>query len=103
MSDSLFGNSEVFMGDFVDAEDIFGDGESQDVDNAPEEETKDPENNETNLPEGEVDAADIFGDESPESVGDDKDNDKEKEETAPKGAGSSPKGTNLYSSFGALP
>ena len=99
MTDSLFSNSEVFMGNFVDAEDIFGDENPEDVnDNSSEkEETKNPEV-ETQLPEGEVDAADIFGDESPESVGEDEDN-KEDEETTPKGTGSSPKGTNLYSSF----
>lgn len=99
MTDSLFSNSEVFMGNFVDAEDIFGDENPEDVNNnsPEEEETKNPEI-ETQLPEGEVDAADIFGDGSPESVGDEENN-KEDEETTPKGTGSSPKGTNLYSSF----
>lgn len=100
MSDSLFSNSEVFMGNFVDAEDIFGDDNlNEDEKNVSEEETKDPDNKEEQFPEGEVDAADIFGDDTPESVGDDEDSNKEEKETSPKGTGSSPKGTNLYSSF----
>ena len=99
MSSSLFSNSEVFMGDFVDAEDIFGDENPDDEKKTSEDKEDNPEEEENKLPEGEVTAEDLFGDEeSPESVGDDEDT-KEQEETKPKGTGSSPKGTNLYSSF----
>ena len=100
MTDSLFSNSEVFMGNFVDAEDLFGDeNPEEDTKKVPDNgEPENPENEEeTQLPEGEVDAADLFGDEDPESVGEE--DNKEDKETTPKGAGSSPKGTNLYSSF----
>lgn len=103
MNDSLFSNSEVFMGNFVDAEDIFGDDISEDEKkDTPEKENENPDSEIDNkLPEGEVTAEELFGDdnESPESVGDDKDNDKEEKETKPNGVGSSPKGSNLYSSF----
>ena len=100
MNDSLFGNSEVFMGNFVDAEDIFGDDIKEDVEKeSPEKDNENPDTTDNKLPEGEVSAEDLFGDESPESVGDDKDNDKEEKETSPNGDGSSPKGSNLYSSF----
>ena len=103
MNDSLFSNSEVFMGNFVDAEDIFGDEITEDTNKqTPEEEEKNPKQEENKLPEGEVSAEDLFGDDedtSPESVGDDEDSDKEEKETKPHGAGSSPKGSKLYSSF----
>ncbi len=100
MNDSLFGSSEVFMGNFVDAEDIFGDDIKEDVEKeSPEKDNENPDTVDNKLPEGEVSAEDLFGDESPESVGDDKDNDKEEKETSPNGGGSSPKGSNLYSSF----
>lgn len=102
MNNSPFSDSEVFMGDFVDAEDIFGDAPDNPEEIAPEKEKENPEK-ENELPEGDLDAADIFGDDNdpdnPESVGDDKDTDKEKEEAKPNGSGSSPKGQNLYSSF----
>lgn len=104
MNDSLFSNSEVFMGNFVNAEDIFGEDTEDISQKTPDNnQDNDPEEKENKLPEGEVDAADLFGDDdsdelSPESVGDDKDN-KETKETSPENAGSSPKGSNLYSSF----
>lgn len=102
MTDSLFSNSEVFMGDFVDAEDIFGDAPDTSEDNTPEKEDNPDKEKEKELPEGDVSAEDLFGDDedtSPESVGDDEDIDKEDKEAKPKGSGSSPKGQNLYSSF----
>lgn len=102
MNDSLFSNSEVLMGNFVEAEDIFGNDVDEGAEKeSPEKDNKNPEQEENKLPEGEVTAEDLFGDsdDNPESVGDDKDNDKEEKETKPNGAGSSPKGSNLYSSF----
>ena len=102
MNDSLFSNSEVFMGNFVNAEDIFGEDTEDTSQKTPDNNQDDnPEEKENKLPEGEVDAADLFGDDdelNPESVGDDKDS-KETKETSPENAGSSPKGQNPYSSF----
>lgn len=102
MNNQLFSNSEVLMGNFVDAEDIFGeDIKDDDEKESPEKDNENPETEiEEKLPEGEVSAEDLFGDDDdPESVGDDEDTDKEEKETSPKDAGSSPKGSNLYSSF----
>ena len=64
MNDSLFSNSEVFMGNFVDAEDIFGDDISEDEKkDTPEKENENPDSEIDNkLPEGEVTAEELFGD-----------------------------------------
>lgn len=106
---NVFDNAQAFMGgQSFDAEDLFGGGNEEPTEKvdleAPEEgtqENKNPEKKETIVPEGPVDAEDLFGDddnpEEPESVGDE--NKENKEETTPKKTGSSPKGSNLYSSF----
>lgn len=97
MNDNLFTESNIFGGD-VSAEQLFGNDEELETSNQdseqPENETK-----ENNIPEGPVDAADLFGndEEEPESVGDNKE--EFEEEAKPKETGSSPKGSNLYTSF----
>lgn len=102
MNETLFTVDNMLMGESVAAEDLFGE------DISPQEETQQEESKDTqeekvenNIPEGEVDAEDLFGtadDDNPESVGDDKDKE-EKETFTNENDGSSPKSTNLYSSF----
>ena len=95
----LFGNAQILEGNSFDSEALFGEFEeaTEKVDTSvkPEE----PEDkNEPQVPEGEVDAEDLFGDnENPESVGDGKE--ENKEETKPTKFGSSPTGQNLYPSL----
>lgn len=105
MTNDLFNAAQIITGpNQYDAESLFGEdtepqehidlGDETQPEDKPKETTK---KNET-IPEGPVDAEDLFGDdEAPESVGDKED--EEEEETKPKKTGSSPKGTNLYSSF----
>lgn len=100
-NNSPFNNAQTYMGfSSVDADDLFGD-----IPQEPEVKVelpgeKKPEDNKDNtVPEGPIDAEDLFGSEDPESVGDEKDGDKENEETGAKKIGSSPKDGNLYSSF----
>lgn len=100
MNDSLFTVDNILMGEGVDAADLFGEDTSQEEQTPQEEQKESPEVKESNIPEGEVDAEDLFGeseDTSPESVGDNED--KEEKETTQTDDGSSPKSTNLYSSF----
>ena len=82
------------------AEDIFGDGPVEEVKTDPQEEGKPEtkENKEDTIPEGgSVNSEDIFGEDNPESVGDEEN--KEKGEAEPQGKGSSPSDGNLFSSF----
>lgn len=100
MSNNPFNDAQLFMGvQSVEADDIFGDSTPEEptvkVD-LPGEEKK-PENE--TIPEGEVNAEDLFGERSPESVGDDEKDTKEKEEAGTKQSGPSPKGDNLFASF----
>ena len=98
----LFKNAQTIMGiDTASADDIFGDGAVEEPKGSPQEEGKPEETKDTKkdtIPEGgSVNAEDLFGDEDPESVGDDEK--KEEEEAKPQGEGSSPKDENLFSSF----
>lgn len=97
-----FSNAQSFMGvGSVDADDLFGDVQEEptvkvDLPGEPQEEGKKTE--EPTVPEGIVEAEDLF-DDSPESVGEDDDDKEGKEAGANKKPGSSPRGDNLYSSF----
>lgn len=102
MSNNPFDSAQTFLGGIstFDADDLFGDSHEEPevkVDLPGEDkEGKETKNTEDTIPEGStVDAESLFGDESPESVGDDKDN----KEARATGDGSSPKGESLYSSF----
>ena len=98
MSNNPFNDAQIFMGNSVEATDLFGDTPQEPevkVDLPTNEEEKDKKDN--IIPEGPVDATDLFGSEEPESVGEDKN--EEKEETKPKKTGSSPQDGNLYSNF----
>ena len=97
----LFKNAQTFTGiGTASAEDIFGDGLEEGAPGSPQEEGK-PETTDTKkdtVPEGgSVKAEDLFGEDNPESVGDDEK--KEEEEAKPQGEGSSPKDENPFSSF----
>lgn len=97
----LFKNAQTFTGiDSASAEDIFG--EAEEIAGVPALEEGKPETKETKentVPEGEsVNAEDLFGDDNPESVGDNNDKEEE-EEVTPKEKGSSPKDENPYSLF----
>lgn len=97
----LFKNAQTIMGvSTASAEDIFGDGPVEEVKTDPQEEGKPEtkENKEDTIPEGgSVNSEDIFGEDNPESVGDEEN--KEKGEAEPQGKGSSPSDGNLFSSF----
>lgn len=111
MNADLFGNAQAFMGgQSIDAADLFGESVEEptekvdlsgDGDSPENNEPKSPqEEKKNNIPDGPVDAEDLFGNEESEeqeSVGDE--NKENEEETTPKKTGSSPKGSNLYSSF----
>lgn len=98
----VFKKAQTYIGvDSVSAEQLFG--TSDDAGNTFQQteegkpETKE-ENNDTVIPEGSTaNAQDLFGDGSPESVGDN--DEKEEEEAKPQGKGSSPKDENPFSSF----
>ena len=99
----LFKNAQTIIGiDTASADDIFGDG-SEEVEKTPQGEEGKPEtkeNKEVTVPEGgSVSAEDLFGENDPESVGDDDDEEKEGKEAKPQGEGSSPKDENPYSLF----
>lgn len=100
MSNNPFNNAQTFMGmASVEADDLFGDIPQEPevkVDLSDEEKSEKEEEKEKHIPEGPLEAEDIFGTEEPESVGEDNE---EKEETKPKKTGSSPKDGNPYSSF----
>lgn len=99
MSNNPFNNAQTFMGmASVDADDLFGDvpQEPEVKVDLPGEEEPEKKKDEKYIPEGPVDAEELFGSEEPESVGEDTE---EKEETKPKKSGSSPKDGNPYSSF----
>lgn len=97
----LFKNAQTFMGiDSASADDIFGEdtGDGVKIDTQEEGKPETKETKEDTIPEGgSINAEDLFGEDDPESVGDD--DNKEEEEAKPQGEGSSPKDENLYSSF----
>ena len=97
----LFKNAQTIMGvSTASAEDIFGDGPVEEVKTDQQEEGKPEtkENKEVTIPEGgSVNSEDLFGEDNPESVGDEEN--KEKGEAEPQGKGSSPSDGNLFSSF----
>ena len=99
----LFKNAQTIIGiDTASADDIFGDGQDGlEIEQSKEEgkpETKDTK--EDTIPEGgSISAKDLFGEDDPESVGDNDDEEKEGKEAKPQGEGSSPKDENPYSLF----
>ena len=96
----LFNGAQTFMGvSSASAEDIFGSDEVEVKIDAQEEGKPDSEKEKKNtIPEGgSVSSEDLFGEDSPESVGDD--DTEEEEEAKPQGEGPSPKDENPYSSF----
>ena len=97
----LFKNAQTFMGiDSASADDVFGEdtGDGVKIDTQEEGKPETKETKEDTIPEGgSVNAEDLFGEDDPESVGDD--DNKEEGEAKPQGEGSSPSGENLYSSF----
>lgn len=97
----IFRNAQTFTGiESVSADALFGDSDDEVKIDLPSEEGK-PETKETKedtIPEGgSVNSEDLFGEDNPESVGDDED--KDEEEAKPQGKGSSPKDENPFSSF----
>ena len=97
----LFKNAQTFMGiDSASADDVFGEdtGDGVKIDTQEEGKPETKETKEDTIPEGgSVNAEDLFGEDDPESVGDD--DNKEEGEAKPQGEGPSPSGENLYSSF----
>ena len=90
----LFKNAQTFMGiDSASADDVFGEdtGDGVKIDTQEEGKPETKETKEDTIPEGgSVNAEDLFGEDDPESVGDD--DNKEEGEAKPQGEGSGERG-----------